>query len=94
MTAMGANLSNVAWPGMGGKAPEAVSRRQKRSRADLGDEPTRPIVEISSGGGGPAVRGGRVAGGQQPRPAEQLLAQGTGQVITLVGAALRQDRND
>jgi hypothetical protein len=52
------------------------------------------IVEISPGGGGLAVRGGRVAGGQQLRPAEQLLAQGTGQVIALVGATLLQDRND
>src|SRR5438477_13177913 len=38
-------------------------------------------------GGGRAVRADRVAGRQQPRPAEQLLAQGTGQVIALIGTS-------
>jgi hypothetical protein len=35
-----------------------------------------------------------VAGWQQPRPAEQLFAQGAGPVVSLVGAALLQDRDD
>ena len=34
-----------------------------------------------------------MAGRQQPRSAEQLLAQGAGQVVALVGAALLQDRH-
>src|ERR1700731_2163457 len=45
-------------------------------------------------GGGRAVRANWVAGWQQPRPAEQLLAQGAGQVVPLVGAALLQNRHD
>src|SRR6202045_2563120 len=45
-------------------------------------------------GGRRAVRANWVAGWQQPRPAEQLLAQGAGQVVALVGAALLQDRHD
>src|SRR6266478_206789 len=44
-------------------------------------------------GGGRTVRANWVAGWQQPRPAEQLLAQGAGQVVALVSAALLQDRH-
>jgi len=36
----------------------------------------------------PTVRGSRVARGQQPRPGEQLLAQGAGPIVALVDAAL------
>ena len=43
-------------------------------------------------GGGSPVPGGRKAHGQQPRPGEQLLAQGAGEVVTFVDAALLQDR--
>src|SRR5204863_9745551 len=44
-------------------------------------------------GGGRAVRANWVAGWQQPRVAEQLLAQGARPVRVLVGAALLQDRH-
>src|SRR5215813_5856649 len=37
-------------------------------------------------GGGSPVPGGRMARGQQPRPGEQLLAQGAGEVVTFVDA--------
>src|SRR5271163_3354127 len=43
------------------QGPEAVSRRLKRSRDDLDDEPARRIIEISAGGSGLTVRGSRVA---------------------------------
>jgi hypothetical protein len=45
-------------------------------------------------GGGSAVPGGRMARGKQPRPGEQLLAQGARQVVTFVDAAFLQDRHD
>ena len=45
-------------------------------------------------GRGSAVPGGRMARAQQPRLGEQLLAQGAGQVLTLVDAALLQNRHD
>src|SRR6516162_1166803 len=42
----------------------------------------------------PTVRGRQMARGQQPRPGEQLLAQGAGPVVALVHAALLQDGHD